>query len=165
MQNSSVARLEQIRDYLIYLHVLIKLDKEGKVVLIYLDGLYCNTTQSNTHSWNLSAGNPIKNSSTSRFRCLISIHAITKYGPLCDFDVIKGRPIEKIKCKGDTPHIDSPDIKTINEADSPLPLTSELIWISGSHTGDYHDNMNDNMFMKFITTKFIPLASHNYTGV
>ena len=79
--------------------------------------------------------------------------------------MIKGRPIDKIKWKGNTPHFDSPDIKTIDEAATPLPLNSELIWISDLHIVDYHDNMNDKMFIKWITTKVIPLAAHNYPGV
>ena len=65
---------------------------------------------------------------------MIFIHAITKDGPLCNFDVIKGRPIDEIKWKGDTPHVDSLDIKTINEAAATLPLTYKIIWISDSHT-------------------------------
>ena len=66
---------------------------------------------------------------------MIFIRATTKDGTLCDFDVIKGRPIDKIKWKGDTPHVNSPDIKNINEADALLPLTFELIWLSDLHTG------------------------------
>ena len=67
---------------------------------------------------------------------------------MCDFDVIKENPINDIKWKGDTPHVDSTDIKTINKATTPLSLTSELIWTSDSHTGDYCDNMNGKMIMK-----------------
>ena len=36
MCNNNVARLDQIRDYLISLHALLKLEKEGKAILIYL---------------------------------------------------------------------------------------------------------------------------------
>ena len=117
------------------------------------------------YSWNLSTINLIRNKSTSRGQRLIFIHDITKYGTLFDFDVIKGRPIDKIKWKGDAPYVNSPYIKTINEAAAPLPLTSKLIWLSNSHTGDYHDNINGKMFMKWITTKVIPLAACNYPGV
>ena len=90
-----------------------------------------------------------------------------KDGPLCNFDVIKGRPIVEIKWKGNTPHVNSPYLKAINEAAAPLPLTSEIIYISGLYIGDYHDNMNGKMFMimKWITTKVIPLAASNYPGV
>ena len=83
---------------------------------------------------------------------MIFIRAITKDGPLCDFGVIKGRPLEEMKWKGETPHVDYPDIKTINEAAAPLPMTSGIIWISYSRTGDCHDNMNGKMLMKWITT-------------
>ena len=142
IRNNHVARLDQIIYYLISLHALLKLEKEGKVVLIFLDESYFNTTHSGTHSWYLSTGKPIQNKSTSRGWSLIYVHDITKDGPLCDFDVIKGRHIDEMKWKGNTPHADSMDIKTINEAAAPLPLTSELIWLSDSHTGDYHDNTN-----------------------
>ena len=132
MRNNNVVCLDQIRDYLISMHALLNLEKEGNAVLIFLDDSYCNTTHSDTHSWHLFTGNPIQNKSTSRGRSLIFIHDITKDGPLCDFDVIKGRPIDEIKWKFDTPHVDSLDIKNINEAAAPLPLTSELIWLSDS---------------------------------
>ena len=46
--NNKIARLDQIRDYLISLHALLKLEIEGKAVLIYLDESYCNTTHSDT---------------------------------------------------------------------------------------------------------------------
>ena len=76
--------------------------------------------------------------------------------------MIKGGHINEIKWKGDTPYVDSPDIKTINEAAAPLPLTSKLIWLSDLHTGYYHDNMNGKMFMIWINTKVILLAASNY---
>ena len=109
------------------MHALLNIDKEGKAVLIYLDESYCNTTHSYTHLWHLSTGKLIRNKLTSRGRRLISIHAIMKDGPLWDFDVIKERHINDIKWKGDTPNIDSPEIKTINEAAAPLPLNSDII--------------------------------------
>ena len=71
----------------------------------------------------------------------------------------------KIKWKGDTPHVEYPHIKNINEAAAPPLLTSELMWISDSHTGDYHDNTNGKMCLKLITTKVILLAARTYPGV
>ena len=82
MCNNNVSLLDQIRDYLIYLHALIKIDKEGKAVLIYLDELYCNTTRFDTHSWHLSTDDTIRNKLTSRGRCLIFIHDIMKDCPM-----------------------------------------------------------------------------------
>ena len=39
------------------------------------------------------------------------------------------------------------------------------MWISDSHTGDYHDNTNGKMCLKLITTKVILLAARTYPGV
>ena len=61
---NNVARLDQIRDYLIYLHALLKPEKEGKAVLIYLDESYFNTNHSNNQSWHISTGKTIQNKST-----------------------------------------------------------------------------------------------------
>ena len=105
------------------------------------------------------------NKSTSRGWFLIFIHAITKDSPMSNFGVIKGRHIDEIKWKGDNPYVNYLDIKNINKAATPLPLTSNLIWISNSNTEDYPDNINFKMFMKWITTKFIPLAARNYPSV
>ena len=127
MRNNNVACIDQIRNYLISLHVLLTVKKEDKAVLIYLDKSHCNTTHSDTHAWHIFTAKTIQNKSTSRGRHLIFIRSIMKDGPLCNFDVIKGRPIDEIKWKGDTPHVDYPDIKTINEADASITLTSEII--------------------------------------
>ena len=147
------------------MHSVLKLEKEVNVVLIYLVESYCNRTHSDPHSFHLSTGKPIQNTWTSIGQSLISIQSIMKDGPLCNFDVIKWRPIDEIKWKYDTPHVDSTHIKSINEAAATLPLTSEIICLSNSYTGDYHDDMNGNMFMKWITAKVIPLTARNYTGM
>ena len=59
MRNNNVARHDQIRDYLISLHVLLKNEKEGKAVLICLDESYCNTNHYYAHLWHLYTGNPL----------------------------------------------------------------------------------------------------------
>ena len=59
VHNNDVACLNQIRDYMIYLHALINLEKEVKAFLIYLDESYCNTTHSNMHVWHIFTGNAI----------------------------------------------------------------------------------------------------------
>ena len=42
----------------------------------------------------------------------------------------------------DTPH----EVNKV--ADGPDDTSAELLWVSSSKTGDYHDNMNSEMFMK-----------------
>ena len=83
---------------------------------------------------------------TSKGRRLIILHAITKDGPLVTNDA-HGQPIETLSWT-------RPDAKhNAKETDTPHPidengeaLTAELLWVAQSHTGDYHDNMNSDMY-------------------
>mmetsp|Transcript_21520 Transcript_21520/g.44287 ORF Transcript_21520/g.44287 Transcript_21520/m.44287 type:complete len:705 (+) Transcript_21520:260-2374(+) len=168
-RNNNVARLDQIRDYLIDLHSLLKKEKDGEVVLLYIDESYCNTNHSDTHSWHLSTGTGTRNKSTSKGRRLIFLHCITKDGPLVDIDPATGRPVDELDWKRDTPHIRRPASTSTTDqsaaADGPPSLLStELIWLSDSSTGDYHDNMNGEMFMQWIVTRVIPTAQKMYPG-
>eukprot|EP00957_Ditylum_brightwellii_P063930 4850094-Ditylum_brightwellii.AAC.2 len=43
-------------------------------------------------------------------------------------------------------------------------LTCETLWIANSHTGDYHDNMNSEMFMQWITSRLVPTFERLYPG-
>jgi hypothetical protein len=85
---------------------------------------------------------------------LIILNAITTEGPLCETDD-NGRPIDDLKWKGDTCHpTDRGDGK----------LTCETLWIAQSHTGDYHDNMNSEMFMQWVEDKLVPVFERKYPG-
>jgi len=42
--------------------------------------------------------------------------------------------------------------------------TCETLWVASSHTGDYHDNMNANMFMQRVEDKLIPTFKVLYPG-
>ena len=79
--------------------------------------------------------------------------------------MIKGRPIDKIRWKGDIAHVNSLEIKTINKTAAPLPLTYDLMWLSDFHTEDYHDNINGKKIIKWITTKVILLVACKYPGM
>jgi hypothetical protein len=35
-------------------------------------------------------------------------------------------------------------------------LTAELLWVAQSHTGDYHDNMNSDMYMRWVKNRLLP---------
>ena len=69
---------------------------------------------------------------------LIILHAITPDGPLVERDDT-GYPIDDLQWSGDTPHPKQQQGK----------LTCETLWVSNSSTGDYHNNMNSEMFMKW----------------
>ena len=76
---------------------------------------------------------------------MIILHAITPFGPLCERDE-KGIPVSDLVWNGDTPHARNTNNK----------LTCELMWKATSASGDYHSNMNSEMFMKWTTQKLIP---------
>ena len=76
---------------------------------------------------------------SSKGRRLIILHAITKLGPLGERSEISWRHNGR---ETDTPH----EVKKV--ADGPDDRSAELLWVSNSKTGDYHDNMNSEMFMK-----------------
>ena len=39
-----------------------------------------------------------------------------------------------------------------------------MLWIAQSHTGDYHDNMNSDMFMLWVKEKLVPVFEQQYPG-
>jgi hypothetical protein len=43
-------------------------------------------------------------------------------------------------------------------------LTAECIWKSDTKTGDYHDNMNSEMFMNWVTKKLVQTFEAMYPG-
>ena len=66
---------------------------------------------------------------------MIILHAITREGPLGER--------ARLKWSGDTPH---PKENRENVAQGGEPfvddMSAELLWVSSSNSGDYHDNMN-----------------------
>ena len=79
---------------------------------------------------------------------LVIVHDITEDGALCDIDPITGKYVDNLKWTGDTCHPEK-------RADG--LLTAERLWVTQSHTGDYHDNMNSDMFMQWLETKLVPI--------
>ena len=43
-------------------------------------------------------------------------------------------------------------------------LSCELLWIAQSHSGDYHDNINSDMFMKWVKERLVPTFQRKYPG-
>ena len=124
----------------------LKLEREGKAVLVYTDESYLHQNHCPGKSWisKDKEGN-IVDRVTSKGRRLIMLHAITKDGPLVTRDD-NGDPIETLRWKAsenarvetDTPH----PIDENGEA-----LTAKLLWVAQSHSGDYHDNVRMMMLI------------------
>ena len=87
------------------------------------------------------------------------MHAITKDGPLCDREP-NGYPIDDLIWNGDTPHPMTPtsDIDLLTD----VPCTCETLWVSDSSSGDYHDNMNNEMFMQWVKHGLEPTFQKHY---
>ena len=66
--------------------------------------------------------------------------------------------MDNIKWNKDTPHAD--DVEITDE----VLLTAENIWLATSSTGDYHDNMNGEMFMKWVKNKLMPTFKRMFPG-
>ena len=101
---------------------------------------------------NKTPGNKIK---SGKGRCLVIMHAITLDGPLYDCEEDGVTPIDDLKWKGDTCH---------PQKRSDGKLTWETLWVAQSHVGDYHDNMNSDMFMKWLKERLCPLFAKKYPG-
>jgi hypothetical protein len=70
-------------------------------------------------------------------------------------DCINGVPVCDLRWSGDTPH---------PTARSDGLLTCELLWKAQSASGDYHNNMNSDMFMKWTAEKLVPTFDKLYPG-
>jgi len=120
----------------------LKLERDGKAVLVYTDESYLHQNHCPGKSWiSMDKDGDVIDRGTSRGRRLVMLHAITRDGPLVTIDTATGDPIETLQWKAsataqkktDTPHpIDGQGGET---------LTAELLWVAQSHTGDYHDNV------------------------
>ena len=65
-----------------------------------------------------------------------------------------GYPVSNLVWNRDTPHPD----KTCGK------LTCETLWLAESHKGDYHDNMNSDIFVKWINDSLFPTFRKLYPG-
>ena len=149
-------RLKAIRDYLItfnkYVHAIESGNPEG-IVFAFTDESYIHNTHAMDHSYVQQGKEHIARSS-SKGRRLIILHAITIDGPLCDKDD-SGNPIDDLKWNGDTCHPTKCDDGK---------LTCETLWVAQSSSGDYHENMNSEMFMQWVQDKLIPTFEKLYPG-
>lgn len=84
---------------------------------------------------------------------MIILNTITEDGPLVEIDQGTGYPVDNLVWNRDTPHL-------ITRTDK--RTTDELLWMADSHTGDYHDNMCSDMFMKWVKCKLIPTFETNF---
>lgn len=146
---TSEERQTQMRTYLRDYASALKQEKEGSAVVVYTDESYVNQNHHRAQTWLKVDGDGRINNKAGKGLRLILLHAITKDGPL-------GGACE-ISWTGDTPH------PSVVVPDGGAP-TAELIWKAQSSTGDYHDNMDGQMFLKWAEEKLLPAFNYRYPG-
>ena len=152
-------RKQAVKDYLIGLDGYIRDMNKGKSnnIFIFTDESYININHGYKSSY-LPQDNKEESKiekKSGKGRRLVILHATSRHGPLVGIDDNTGFPIDDLHWKGDTPHSTKrEDGKT----------TSELMWMASSHTGDYPDNMNSDMFMLWVEEKLIPTFETQFPG-
>jgi hypothetical protein len=139
--------MDSLRDFLISFSSLVeKYDNEGDdcpFTFVFTDETFIYRTHAATHSY-FGNESTINKTGNKGLR-LIVLHAITPKGQLCVR--INGIPFCDLLWNGDTPHpTDCDDRKS----------TCELLWKAQSSTGNYHDNMISDMFMKWVKERLVP---------
>ena len=151
-------RREAVHNFLIsldkYVREMEAQQKEGKVsekIFVFTDESYVHQGHAFLHSY-LGEGIQVEKDNTKGKR-LIILHAIMEYGPLATKDKF-GNFVSDITWKGDTPH----PVTHNNQH------TCETLWVSSSSSGDYHDNMNSEMFMQWVEGRLIPTFNEKFPG-
>ena len=116
-------------------------------ILVFTDESYVNTNHGARKSYL-----PKEQDEKSGLKCK---HVIAPDGPLCNYEEDGITPVDDLKWNGDTCH---PTTRTDGK------LTCETLWVSHSHTGDYHNNMTLEMFMLWIKNKLCPCFAQKYPG-
>ena len=148
-------RHENLRNYLIELDKYVRHINNGnqeKYTFVFTDESYIHQNHSSGKSYlTLDQRKNGVNKKTSKGRRLIIMNAITPDNVLAECDET-GRPVIHFEWNGDTPHQKLHNGK----------LTTENLWLATSHTGDYHDNMNSDMFLKWVSERLIPIFKKLY---
>ena len=149
-RNVGAYRMDLLRDFIISFDDLYKKKVDptnnSDYVFVFTDETYIHKTHAGKFSYFRSNEDSTINRSSSKGERLIILHAITDTEPLCEREE-NGFPISDLRWNGDTPHSE-------NRRDG--KFTCELMWKSASSSGDYHDNMNSEMFMKWTKDKLVP---------
>jgi hypothetical protein len=128
------------------------------LVFVFTDESYIHPTHSVSSSYHHIDSDRRINKSASKGRRLIILHAITRDGPLCERDA-QGKPVDDLQWNKDTPHLK--ETKDRKEGDL---YTCETLWIATSKSGDYHDNMDSDMFMQWVQHRLLTTFDKLYPG-
>ena len=115
-------------------------EREGNAVIVYMDETYCHQHHMPSRAWqeDESTDGAVRCERTrSKGNMLIILHSLSKHGLLF-----------KTNRHGDRPEPD--------EWQGGKVLTTEMIFQSKKARGDYHENMNGTMFLKWLKNRLFP---------
>ena len=126
-----------------YDHAL-KEERAGRAVIVRMDETYCHTHHMPSRCWCGDAVGRVERS-RSKGSLTIILHAMTKDGWLLSTNDDGTRPSPK-------------------EFESGEVLNSQMIWRGKIGRGDYHDNMDGDMFQKWLQERLVPTFQAKYPG-
>ena len=141
----------RMKQFLLSMDEAFAAEADGDAVIIYQDESYIHENHASNYGWYKSKidvdGKEIGmyTSQNAKGQRLILVHTITKDGPVAKRDE-SGYPIKE---------------DAINGTTEELP-TAEWIFKAGTALGDYHKNMDGEMFMKWIRERLLPAVEKLY---
>lgn len=132
-QINDVYKQERIRAFMIQYNRALQLQSAGTHIIVYTDESYVHTAHARSMTWFNpfdEEGGDVVRPSTKGIR-LVILHAMTMFGLL---------------------HV---DVSACDNVD--IVMTScELIYKVDVDAEDYHDNMNGNLYMKWLRNRLLP---------
>ena len=154
-RNIGAYRKDLLRNYLIKLDKLVKGEDNPACdyVLCFTDESYCHQNHSCKNS--ISKKGSVINQTSSKGTRIIILHAIDENEPLAQKDE-NNRPIDSITF---APNNESLPLEYFHPDKL---LTAECMWKADIKTGNYHDNMNSEMFLKWVKERLVPTFERNH---
>ena len=128
------------------LDAALKLERRGDAIIIYMDETYCHLQHIPSKMWyrDVDIGTERSERSRSKGSLAIILHAMCKDGwVLCEEN---GAP------------------PVVDEWQSGEVGTCEMVFRGKVGKGDYHNNMDGDMFMKWINERLVPTVQQKYPG-
>ena len=153
LRRQTEERKRRVRSFICQMSDALRKEAAGTHILCFMDESYCHRHHMKSHTWVHGKEGVDK---TSKGERLILIHAMTRHGLLFDAaaDRTKARfwDYERDKFSEDLATCDVvfPSGVAAQETDGRRRKSVQ------KSRGDYHDNMNGSMFMRWIVHRFMP---------
>ena len=143
----SAERTELGIEFCSKLDAALKLEERGEAIVIYMDETYCHLQHIPSKMWyrDVDIGTERSERSRNKGSLAIILHAMCKDGWLLQRDEDGKPPVVDEWHSGDVP-------------------TCEMVFRGKVGKGDYHANMDGDMFMKWINERLVPTVQAKYPG-